>query len=813
VCFVAAVADQRRCAGDREKAMKFISAMRAERLMSQVLETGDIESPAAVKALDKLSTLGGSAVPPLLEALAHADKKQTVAYVDVLSQTLTDKTFPLYGEGLKEKNQRVVAGIAWALTSSGNYDPALLLALLKDPDTNKAAIIEVLKHNNKKLNVYELLRIAYTVEPHEKAAIFGLIDRIVNEDQVPDLIERMEGKDPIAKMHIINILCRFNKPEVRRCMETQLKDKNKMVRQAALIALGKLEGDINVQSVIGLLRDPDLEVQNRAVDLVIKINHPDTIKHLIHILKDESEYVRRAAVEVLNEVGDAKSIKHLLETIADEDWWVRSRSADALAKIGGPRVVDAVMDLISDDDEGIRRAAIEILNVTRDERAIDKLITATKDKDWWVSERAVDALAEIGSKKATPALLAMVKANNRAMPVVVRALGKIGDAKCVDVLLPLLARPEKAIRLEAMASLSTLADAKRSDNIHQALMEHTKDKDDVIARAANRAAKKLERRFSDTAILSDVQIDQFAESEHTMLMDKADIAEVIKEAEKAQILDITKLKPGDVIEGRYKFIDQIGKGAFGTVLLVEDNVVEERLVLKFLNPNVSSDEEMLKRFVHELRYSRKITHKNVIRIYDFLHLQGLYAISMEYFPSHTLGGEVVDEKPLPTEKAVGFACDIATGMMVAHNTGIVHRDLKPANILINDDGLLKIVDFGVAAAQKSGDTQLTKTGYVIGSPKYMAPEQILGKKVTVRADVYSLGVILYELLTGVAPYRRGDHMAVMYQHVQGKAPSAIEVNKKIPQELNDIVSKAMTVDPAGRYESMDDMYQVLEAFL
>ncbi len=180
---------------------------------------------------------------------------------------------------------------------------------------------------------------------------------------------------------------------------------------------------------------------------------------------------------------------------------------------------------------------------------------------------------------------------------------------------------------------------------------------------------------------------------------------------------------------------------------MEDTVVEERLILKFLNPNVSSDEEMMKRFVHELRYSRKITHKNVIRIYDFLYIRGNYAISMEYFPSHTLGGEIVNEKPVGLKRAVKFGIDIATGMAVAHQAGIVHRDLKPANMLIDNDGLLKIVDFGVAAAQTQGDTQLTKTGYVIGSPKYMAPEQILGKKVDERADIYSLGVILYEMFS------------------------------------------------------------------
>jgi serine/threonine-protein kinase len=277
-------------------------------------------------------------------------------------------------------------------------------------------------------------------------------------------------------------------------------------------------------------------------------------------------------------------------------------------------------------------------------------------------------------------------------------------------------------------------------------------------------------------------------------------------------LDISTLRTGDMLEGRYKYIERIGKGAFGTVLLMEDTVVDDRLILKFLNPNVSEDEEMMKRFVHELRYSRKITHQNVIRIYDFLQVQGLYAISMEYFPSHTLGGEIINEQPVETKKAVKFGIDMCTGMAVAHQVGIVHRDLKPANVLINNEGLLKIVDFGVAAAHREGDTQLTKTGYVIGSPKYMAPEQILGRKVDERADIYAIGVILYELFTGQPPYSRGDHMAVMYQHVQGKARPPLELNPKLNPGIADLIMKAMAVDKAKRFQTMDEMRIALERF-
>jgi serine/threonine-protein kinase len=297
----------------------------------------------------------------------------------------------------------------------------------------------------------------------------------------------------------------------------------------------------------------------------------------------------------------------------------------------------------------------------------------------------------------------------------------------------------------------------------------------------------------------------------TLLIEGAEGVAAAPPAPDAPSFDLSALQNGDMIEGRYKYIQKIGKGAFGTVVLVEDTVVEERLILKFLNANVSSDEEMLKRFVHELRYSRRITHKNVIRIYDFLYVGGSYAISMEYFPSHTLGTEIANEKPMPPRKALGYGMDICVGMAVAHQQGIIHRDLKPANILINDTGLLKIVDFGVAAAAKSGDTQLTKTGYVIGSPKYMAPEQILGKKVDERADVYSLGVIMYEMLAGNPPYSRGDHMSVMYQHVQGKAQPLNEANPKVPRELADVVTRTMQVDKLKRYGSMEELRVALEA--
>ena len=807
--------------------MSFFTNLRADRLIVQIKSTTDLMSPETQKAIGKLKDVGPGAIEPVIAALSEADKHATVAFVDVLATLATAKTFPQYVQAMIQGGPRVIAGIAWALTSSRGYPPHLLLEALATPGIAKSALLDVINGQRQRFSVRELLTAAYSQEPNEKAALFRIVAEAADEAALPELLGRLQGKDAVARLHIINILARFNKPEVQRALQSQISDTSKAIRSAALAALSKMDGPIEVARVCALLRDPEIEVQNRAVEVLQRARDPETIRHLVPVLKDESEQARRCAVEVLNEVGDARSVKYLLQALKDDDWWVRSRAGDALGKIGGPKVIDAVLELVRDRDEDIRRAAVEILNQTKDERAINHLIEATKDADWWVSERAVDALAEIGSKRAVPRLYEMLRSGNaRAMPVVVRAIGKLGDPKSVDLLLPLLARGEKETRVEVIGALSRLSDEQQADQIRAQLQSQSGNADATVARAAVRALTELEVRFSAgvAALTSQTELASSrpsrtgvrpVEPPRTLLIPEREVAQVVQQAASsaANRLDISTLSPGDVIEGRYKYIERIGRGAFGTVLLMEDTVVEERLILKFLNPNVAEDEEIMKRFVHELRYSRKITHRNVIRIYDFLYIQGNYAISMEYFRSHTLGSEIVNEKPLAQKRALQFGIDIATGMTVAHQVGIVHRDLKPANVLINDEGLLKIVDFGVAAAQREGDTQLTKTGYVIGSPKYMAPEQILGRKVDERADIYALGVILYEMLTGVPPYSRGDHMAVMYQHVQGKARAPQEINTQLSANLAEVVVKAMSVDKAKRFQSMDEFRGALERFL
>ena len=812
--------------------MAFLGGFRTDQLISDLVSESDTNSRAAQKSVDRLKKIGPKVIPKIIDALAMSDKSHTMVFVDILASHVSDKTLHFYLEGLADGGERVVSGTAWALSSSNNFNASSLLAFFDNPEVSKPALIEVLNAHKANLNVPDLLQRAYEMTAKEKASLFAVIEDIVTVDMVPDLIARMNGKDPAIKIHLIKLLSKFDKEEINRALEAQLADTNKIVRSAAVTALANRGGKINIEKVANLLLDPDLEVQNKTVDALVKIKHPETTSFLVTALKDESEYARRSAVEVLNEVCDPNSVKDLLAAIKDDDWWVRARAGDALAEIGGPNVVNSVLELIKDKDEDIRRTAIEILNATMDETAVAALIKATDDEDWWVRERAVDALAQIGSPQALPKLVEMLGANSKTDAVVVRALTKLGNADIISKLIPLLKRPEREIQVEAIKAISHLADEKHANVVRGVLQKIKQSKEKTIISIADKGIKEIDAKFSAAVLAENVRAEKMQQRTKTLLVDGeafdsvmsgqlsvADVSAIAEAApaapeapeapEAPRILDISNLEPGDVVDGRYKYIEKIGKGAFGTVLLMQDQVVDEQLILKFLNQNVSSDEEMMKRFVYELRYSRMITHKNVIRIYDFLHLQGAYAISMEYFPSHTLSGEIPDSKPMRFDKALKYSIDMATGMSVAHQAGVIHRDLKPANILVNDHGLLKIVDFGVAAAASRNDTQLTKTGYVIGSPKYMAPEQILGKKVDETADIYSIGIIMYEMVTGIPPYSRGDHMSVMYQHVQGKAKSCQEINPKIPDSYAALISKSMSVDKTRRHQSMDALMDAL----
>jgi eukaryotic-like serine/threonine-protein kinase len=788
---------------------------KADRLIARLLDPqARAGSGEEYKQLvSRLKRLGDTGIRKLIQALGPSGREETARISDLLGQLLDDRTLPLFSEALTDANHLLASRVSQIMVSRATFDPNRLVDLLGHPQVARAALLEILEAHKERLDVNLLLRQTYALEATERNALFRLIGEVADESVIPELLSRVSGKDAVVRRHIVRILSRFRTPDVRETLEGLLKDPDKGVRQAALAGLSSQES-MDARTLCGMLRDRDLLVQEQAVEAIVRLDAPDTMTHLAPLLHDESEQVRRAAVEVLNEIGTSGAIKDLLESVKDADWWVRARSADALARIGGPRVVKAVVDLIRDEDEFIRRSAIEILNSTRDEQSLSHLIDALEDSDWWVRERAVDALANIGNKAAVPALVRMLKRDQKAAPTVLRALAKLGDERVIHAVLEQLRLSEAPVQMEALHTLGALAGSENAGKIGDAILRCTAKAAPEIREAAEEVCDRLKAKYSTAASLGAGKRALVDESMALSMLQSPNDSGVRKALPTGgPVLDVTTLSAGDMLGDRYRYVRRVGRGAFGTVLLVEDVIIAETVILKILHAQMAADEEMIRRFVQEMRLSRKITHENVIRIYDFLSIQGLLAISMEYFPSRTLAAYLEGSEPLALQTAIRYARDIASGMAAAHETGVVHRDLKPGNVLINNRGLVKIVDFGVAAARAAGDQQLTRTGMLIGTPKYMAPEQVLGKPVDARADIYALGVLMYEMLAGTLPYTGEDQMAIMYQHVQGNARPVNEVNPDVPRTLGAVVARMMALSPDDRYQSMDEVRRALTGFL
>jgi serine/threonine-protein kinase len=798
--------------------MGIFDGIRVERWIAQVMASGRLDTSAGKYAIEKLRGLAKAAVPKLIGMLSVTRREETDLVINLLIELLSVKSLDLYFKGLEEADSNVVAGMVKVLQGAEGIDPNRFLVLFDNANVSKTAILQVLFARRTGLDANRLLRHTYKLQQNDLVMLYRIIKDIADESLIPELINRSEAKDPLMRTEITKTLTKFHSKPVQDTLNRLLHDDNKSVRLAALDGLSHMGADIDVKRLCNMIKDPDLKIQGKAVDALIRLDHPHTIQYLLDPLQDDSEYARRAAVEVLNEIGNVNAVKDLLLAVKDHDWWVRSRAADALGRIGGGKVVEAVIALIKDEDEFIRRTAVEIINATHDSRTYNTLISALEDSDWWVRERAIDGLAALGNKKAVPVLIRLMEneqPNGEVMIIIIRALAKLNSSEAIQPVLEQLENGSEAVKKEALQALGRLTNETHAMMIKDIIRNTLGQESEDIKQIASDVLAKINAQYPTItdlpALHSNTGNPRNTETLETIIMPGTVSRGVASLA--SETVDPSSLQPNNVLAKRYRFVKQVGKGAFGTVLLMEDLMVNEMIILKFLNPQVASDENIIKRFVYELRFARRITHPNVIRIYDMITFGESSAISMEYFPSNTLSTKLTPGKPMALNRAVSTIREVCAGMASAHEANVVHRDLKPSNILINDRDIVKIVDFGVAAATQQIDARLTRTGLLVGTPTYMAPEQVLGREVDARTDIYSLGVIMYEILTGQPPYRGGDSMAVMYQHVQGKAKPPMELNPRLPHHINALILKTMATEPGQRFQTMNELRDSLNTLM
>lgn len=256
--------------------------------------------------------------------------------------------------------------------------------------------------------------------------------------------------------------------------------------------------------------------------------------------------------------------------------------------------------------------------------------------------------------------------------------------------------------------------------------------------------------------------------------------------------------------GRYKVLSELGQGAMGVVYKARDPLIDRIVAIKTINLGLTLDEkeEYEGRFYQEAKAAGRLSHPNIVTIYDVGKNDEIAYIAMEFLEGRELRDIMNDEGLLPTHQVLDIVAQVAQGLAYAHENDIVHRDVKPSNIMVIRDGHVKITDFGIARMASS--SVRTQTGMVLGSPKYMSPEQVMGKLIDQRSDIFSLGVMLYEMLTGLAPFTGDNVNAIMYQTLNTVPPPPSTLNPAVPEMVNFIVAKALTKGLEERYQNAKD---------
>ena len=264
------------------------------------------------------------------------------------------------------------------------------------------------------------------------------------------------------------------------------------------------------------------------------------------------------------------------------------------------------------------------------------------------------------------------------------------------------------------------------------------------------------------------------------------------------------IEKGQKINDRYEIIKSIGEGGMANVYLAYDTILDRRVAIKVLRGDLSGDEKFVRRFQREALSASSLSHPNIVEMYDVGEDNGLYYIVMEYIEGKTLKQLIKKRGSITLSEAIDIMLQLTDGISHAHDSYIIHRDLKPQNIMIREDGSIKITDFGIAMALNS--TQLTQTNSVMGSVHYLPPEQASGKGSTIRSDIYSMGILFYELITGQLPFKGDNAVEIALKQMRDEIPSIRKQNSAIPQSVENVIFKATAKNPKNRYTDAKEMH-------
>jgi serine/threonine-protein kinase len=794
--------------------MAVLGSILFKRTLKKFLDCDDLESDKGTELVEKLRQSSKDSLEHLIQVIPETSGAHQAMLTEICLENAEGSSEELFLKSLDSDATKIRSTAASILSKSAHINPSKLFKKLHESDVSKTEVIDILAFQRERLKPEQIITNALKLDKAHAEQLLKLApDSVVPLDLDVLHIEPTSIDSPSVKILLLRYFGQVDQAPVAQQIAKFLRDENKTVVIEALKALKSLQVKFDASVLLPHIESMSEVEHEMAIEVLKAQADAELVPKLAPWTCGKSDESRQIFIRLFVKHVTPEGLEKFLKLLEQQEWWGKEQALKCLQRFGNDKLYAAAEGLIEHENEFIREQAQRFAAQNIDSSDLEQLWDNALHEDWQVRDGAIASIGRSNKRESIPILKKVIVKFPESAPTVLKAVGDLGFSKGLEIAFSCLRMSEALVQREALEAIGKLANKRHAKTVRDKLMQKVPTLQATVRDTAGEVVNRLTEDFGltplnvDQATYFDTRLIKF---EDTLSVEQGtNQAPTVPPTPPPQQQNMEDFKHGDLWMDRYRIDREIGRGAMGRVMLATDEMVGEPLILKFMHPELTAEESSRERFLREVKYSRRVSHPNVIRIHDMLSKDNLSAISMEYFDSKGIDEYLKEKKFFEPEEGLEILLQVANGMGAAHKQDVIHLDLKPSNILMNDEGLVKIVDFGIASASSNTDSTLTKTGSIIGTPAYLSPERAKGQDADHRSDIYALGIIAYGMFTGQLPYT-GEPMSLLFQHLEGKAIPIHELKEDLDPGIGKLVQKLMAVELEDRLQTMEDVAEAIK---